>query len=208
MDDIDTVDRQTQTKFLGIIISESDRLTRLISSILELQKIQADRMKLNRQDIQLSPIVESCIGSLTSLAQREDLKISFACQEPLPSVHADKDKIYQILFNLISNAIKFSKKNGEIKIKAAASPEGILISVADQGIGIPADKLEKIFERFFQVDNLDDKPRMGTGLGLAITKELVERHGGRIWVESKPGEGSKFSFILPNASAGDIAAAA
>lgn len=208
LDDIDTMDRESQNKFLGIIINESDRLTRLISTILELQKIDADRMKFNMQSIQLSSIIEECVNNLSSLAQKENLKISFECGHPLPPAWGDRDKIYQVLANLISNAVKFSKGNGEIKVKAAEIGEGLLVSVTDQGMGIPADELGRVFERFFQVESAGEKPRVGTGLGLAISKELVERHGGRIWAESKLGEGSTFCFVIPKSPAGNLSAAA
>lgn len=200
LDDLDTMDGEIQKRFLGIIRDEAERLTRLISDLLDLQKIQADRMKWRMETIDLPQLIENSVGTFSGLAKMKKIQLSFECRDGVPRILGDRDRLQQVLVNLISNAIRFSSENGQIRIEAARVPEGVLVFVADKGIGIPADKRERIFERFYQVDSSMTKGRGGTGLGLAISKEIIEHHGGRIWVESKAGEGSKFSFVIPDAT--------
>ena len=199
LDDLDTMDGEIQKRFLGIIRDEAERLTRLISDLLDLQRIQANRMKWHMERIDLPQLIENSVETFSGLAKMKRIHLSFECKAKLPAIHGDRDRLQQVFVNLISNAIRFSRENGRIRIEAAEVSEGVLIFVSDKGIGIPADKLERIFERFYQVDSSATKERGGTGLGLAISKEIIEHHGGRIWVESKVGEGSKFSFVIPKA---------
>jgi two-component system sensor histidine kinase VicK len=117
--------------------------------------------------------------------------------EPLPLIHGDRGKLTQVLDNLLGNAIKFSPNGGTITVRAYPAGKEVQIDVIDQGIGIPADKLEKIFERFYQVDGSSKRRFPGTGLGLAIVRRIVEGHNGKIWVESEEGKGSTFSFTVP-----------
>ncbi len=200
LDDLDTMDIEMRKRFLGIIRDEAERLTRLISDILDLQKIQANKMKWRMENIDLPQLIENSVNTFSGLAKMKKMHLSFECKGELPAICGDRDRLQQVLVNLISNAIKFSKENGQITIESGEVPEGILISVSDRGIGIPVDKRERIFERFYQADSSATKERGGTGLGLAISKEIVEQHGGRIWVESKVGGGCKFSFVIPKAS--------
>jgi two-component system sensor histidine kinase VicK len=115
----------------------------------------------------------------------------------LPSILVDRDRINQVFDNLLGNAIKFSPRGGAITIEVQDAGEMILVSVADTGVGIPADKLEKVFDRFYQVDGSATRRFSGAGLGLAIARRIVEAHGGRIWVESEAGKGSVFKFTVP-----------
>ena len=197
LDDLDTMDIEIRKRFLGIIRDEAERLTRLISDILDLQKIQTNNMKWHMENVELSQVIENSMLTFSELAKMKRLHLSCETQGDLPLVYGDRDRLQQVLINLISNAIKFSKENGQIRMQATEAPEGVLLSVSDNGIGIPADKRERVFERFYQVDGSATKERGGTGLGLAISKEIVEHHGGRIWVESKVGEGCTFSFVIP-----------
>jgi signal transduction histidine kinase len=205
LDDLDTLDNEIRKRFLGIIRDEAERLTRLISDILDLQKIQTDKMKWHMEALNLSQVIENTAVTFSGLAKTKRIHLSCECKKDLPLIYGDRDRLQQVMVNLISNAIKFSKENGQIRIEAAEAPDGVLISVSDKGIGIPMDKRERIFERFYQVDGSATKQRGGTGLGLAISKEIVEHHGGRIWVESKLEEGSKFSFVIPKGSVGKMA---
>jgi len=199
LDDIGMVDIETQKRFLSIITEESERLTRLISDLLDLQKMHIEKMIFDMERIQISQIIEKCTQSFSGLAKKKDINVCYEYSGKLPLVHGDKDKLYQVLSNLLSNAIKFSEEKGQIKVEAEEVPDGVLVSVSDKGIGIPEDKREKVFEKFYQILDSPVKTRMGTGLGLAIARQIVEHHGGRIWVESKVREGSKFSFIIPKA---------
>jgi signal transduction histidine kinase len=197
LDDLDAMDIEIQKRFLGIIRDEAERLTRLISDILDLQKIQTNNIKWHVENVELSQVIENSMLTFSELAKTKRLHLSCETQGDLPLVYGDRDRLQQVLINLISNAIKFSKENGQIKMQAKEIPEGVLLSVSDNGIGIPVDKRERVFERFYQVDGSATKERGGTGLGLAISKEIIEHHGGRIWVESKVGEGCTFSFVIP-----------
>ncbi len=197
LDDLDTMDIEIRKRFLGIIRDEAERLTRLISDILDLQKIQTNNIKWHMENVELSQVIENSMLTFSELAKTKRLQFSCETQGDLPLVYGDRDRLQQVLINLISNAIKFSKENGQIRMQAKEVPEGVLLSVSDNGIGIPVDKRERVFERFYQVDGSATKERGGTGLGLAISKEIIEHHGGRIWVESNVGEGCTFSFVIP-----------
>ena len=200
LDDIGTMDIETQKRFLGIITEESERLTRLISDLLDLQKMQSEKMVFDMEQIQISQIIEKCIQSFSELAKKKDMNVCYECRGILPLVYGDRDKLYQVLSNLLSNAIKFSEEKGQIKVDAEEVQNGVLVSVSDKGIEIPEDKREKVFEKFYQLIDSSVKARTGTGLGLAIARQIVERHGGRIWVDSEFEEGSKLNFVIPKAS--------
>jgi len=204
LDDLDTMDIEIRKRFLGIIRDEAERLTRLISDILDLQKIQANKMKWQMESLDLFEVIESSMNTFSGLAKNKGINLSSECKGELPLIYGDRDRLLQVLVNLISNAMKFSKEKGRIRVEATPVPEGVLLSVSDNGIGIPADKRERVFERFYQVDGSATKERGGTGLGLAISKEIIGHHGGRIWVESQEGEGCTFSLVIPKASADGI----
>ena len=121
-------------------------------------------------------------------------------EEELPLVHADKAKVRQVLLNLLSNATKFTPDGGRLKIEAVKEDNWCQVSVIDNGIGIKKEDQERIFEPFYQLDSPLTRERRGTGLGLAIAKQIIEKHGGRIWVESEYGKGSRFTFTLPLAT--------
>ena len=199
LDDIDTMDVDIRKRFVGIIRDEAERLTRLISDILDLQRIQTNHIKWHMENIDVNDVIENSMNMFSELAKMKRIQLNSECKGNLPLIYGDRDRLRQVFINLISNAVKFSKENGQIRIEAVETPDGVLISVSDRGIGIPADKKERVFERFYQVDGSATKERGGTGLGLAISKEIVEHHGGRIWVESRIGEGCKFSFVIPRA---------
>ena len=201
LDDLDTMDIEIRKRFLGIIRDEAERLTRLISDILDLQRIQAKHMKWHMENIDVSQVIANSVSMFSELARMKRINLSCECRGELSLIYGDRDRLQQVLVNLISNAIRFSKENGQVRIDAQEIPEGVLVSVSDKGIGIPMGKKERIFERFYQVDSSATKERGGTGLGLAISKDIIEHHGGRIWVESKVSEGCKFSFVIPKASA-------
>ncbi len=181
---------------LGVVISEGERLTKLIDDVLDLAKIEAGKFTWNMAAVSISDVMERAIGATASLLEAKNLHVVRAIEPDLPSVTGDQDRLIQVVINLISNAVKFTD-SGSITCAALLRDQDVVVSVIDSGIGIaPADQ-PKVFEKFKQVgDTLTDKPK-GTGLGLPICKEIVEYHGGRIWVESEPGHGSTFSFTLP-----------
>jgi len=181
---------------LDVVVSEGERLTKLIDDVLDLAKIEAGKFTWNMGSVSIAEVIERAIAATGSLFEAKKLTLLRAVEPDLPPVNGDQDRLIQVVINLISNAVKFTDA-GSITCSALLRGSELLVSVADSGIGIaPADQ-PKVFEKFKQVgDTLTDKPK-GTGLGLPICKEIVEYHGGSIWVESVPGRGSTFSFTLP-----------
>ncbi|MGH2537634.1 MAG: GAF domain-containing protein [Candidatus Promineifilaceae bacterium] len=181
---------------LGIILAEGARLTTLINNVLDLEKIEAGRMEWRMEPLSVAEVVTQGLQATAAIIQQAGLGLDQQLLDDLPEVVGDRDKLVQVVINLLSNAIKFTQ-SGAISCRAALVDSEVQVSVRDTGVGISTDDLPSVFEKFRQVgDTLTEKPK-GTGLGLAICKEIVERHGGRIWVESVPGEGSTFTFALP-----------
>jgi signal transduction histidine kinase/DNA-binding response OmpR family regulator len=181
---------------LDVVVSEGERLTKLIDDVLDLAKIEAGKFTWNMASVSMKEVIERAVAATSSLIEAKRLRIEIFIDSSLPDITGDHDRLIQVVINLISNAVKFTSE-GSICCSAHCRENGILVSVKDSGIGIaPADQ-PKVFEKFKQVgDTLTDKPK-GTGLGLPICKEIIEHHGGRIWVESALGEGSTFFFALP-----------
>jgi PAS domain S-box-containing protein len=185
-----------QKRFVEHIQRDSHHLLQLINEILDLSKIEAGRLELHPEYFNSSDAIADMFSGLRPLASTKGITIS---QDLVASlwVTADRLRFKEILYNLISNAIKFTPENGQIIIGSAVVAGEAFFSVTDTGIGIPLSEHKTVFEKFSQVGATTRGIREGTGLGLAITKSLVEMHGGRIWVDSKPGAGSKFQFTLP-----------
>ncbi len=188
--------KQQVIENLGVVVSEGERLTKLIDDVLDLAKIEAGKFTWNMAAVSMQDVIDRAVAATASLFEAKKLSLERDIEQGLPAVTGDQDRLIQVVINLISNAVKFTDQ-GSIKCSARRDGSALIISVADSGIGIaPADQ-PKVFEKFKQVgDTLTDKPK-GTGLGLPICKEIVEYHGGQIWVESTPGHGSVFSFTLP-----------
>lgn len=179
-----------------IIIFEGERLTNIINNLLDITKMEAGAVDWKIESIEISEVINKAILSCYSLIENKPIEIHDNIEENLPLVEGDKDKIMQVIVNLISNAIKFTNE-GTILCEAKRNENELYVSVADTGRGIDEANYGVIFERFKQVgDTLTNKPN-GTGLGLSICKTIVEQHKGRIWVESKVEVGSKFTFSLP-----------
>lgn len=189
-------DLDTQREFYGIIDTECDRLTRLISDLLNVSRIEAGRaLDLNPKPVDLYTLVDKVVSVQRSYTTKHELKVDLG--EGIPSIIADEDKVDQILTNLTNNAIKYSPKGGEVMITGGFSDGFVTMSVSDQGMGIPKEHVAKVFDRFHRVDNRDTRQVGGTGIGLYLVKHLVEAHGGKIWIESEVGKGSSFIFTLP-----------
>jgi signal transduction histidine kinase/DNA-binding response OmpR family regulator len=182
---------------LNVVISEGERLTHLINDVLDLAKIEAGRMEWNQENVSLAEVVERAISATTSLFEQKNIKLVKKIEENVPDIIGDTDKLIQVVINLFSNAVKFTEK-GDVTCKVYQKDNEVIVSVKDTGIGIASEDYGAVFEQFKQVggDTLTDKPK-GTGLGLPICKEIVEHHGGRIWVDSQVGKGSTFSFAIP-----------
>jgi PAS domain S-box-containing protein len=194
---------QRGKRMLQIAATQSDRLVRLVNDILDLGRLESGRVALVKQRCDAGALMLQSVDALRANAEQNQITLSVFPLEV--QVWAAPDSIIQTLTNLISNAIKFSEPNHTVWISATLNPEITLpayglFQVKDQGRGIPADKLESIFDRFQQVDVSDSRKKGGTGLGLAICRSIIQQHGGQIWAESTPGAGSSFYFTLPLAS--------
>lgn len=187
---------------LNVVVSEGQRLTSLINDVLDLAKIEAGKMNWSEDRVSLSEVTERAISATSSLFDQKLLVLEKYIEEDLPSITGDKDKLIQVMVNLISNSVKFTP-SGTITIRVFKQGNEIRGSISDTGIGIAPKDHAAVFEQFKQVgDTLTDKPK-GTGLGLPICKEIVEHHGGRIWLESELGKGSTFIFAIPIAKEND-----
>lgn len=184
-----------QRKSLAIMLRNIDRLTRLITNVVDLAKFDYEEFDIS--NISINDVIDYCISDLEKIAENKRVKITAELEDDL-ILEGNEDRLIQVFINLLENAIKFSKTEGEVVIKAYREDNNLLhTEIRDSGIGIPEDELEKIFGRFYQVDSSPTRSYGGTGLGLAISKKIIEFHNGKIWAESKFGNGSVFHVILP-----------
>jgi PAS domain S-box-containing protein len=186
---------EKQQDFVSVIHKESLRLMNLINDFLDLQRIEAGRQPYSFASVAIEPLVRDAAAVFTKEEDPHVLRLDLPLS--LPAVHADADRLRQVLVNLLSNAIKFSPKGGEVVVGAHCEGGDVVMWVRDHGIGIPEEALPKLFNKFYRVDNRATRNIGGTGLGLAIVKELVAAHQGRVWVESQVGGGSTFFFTVP-----------
>ncbi len=182
--------------FLDVARRNIDRLARLIHNVLTFQRLEAGNVRLDLGPQDLNEIVREVAAAMNPLAAQKELEVSLALEETLPRVECDRDQITQVLTNLIGNAIKFSDR-GRVLVATGASDDRFMATVTDTGCGISQEDLPRLFQKFRQLGPWDARAAGGSGLGLAISKEIVERHGGSIWVESALGEGTAVRFVLP-----------
>jgi signal transduction histidine kinase len=184
--------------FTNIIIKESDRLIRLISQILDYEKIESARIEWSIASLDLKEVIDDAVAGTQQLIHDKNITLDLDTEDHLPPVFGDRDRLVQVLVNLISNAVKFCEPDrGNIRIRLRNQDANLLVQVADNGIGIKSENLKKVFEPFHQIKNPTKGRPVGTGIGLTITKRIIDFHHGRIWVESTPGQGAIFSFTLP-----------
>lgn len=184
-------------KFLGIMKDESDRLHRLILDILALSRIEQHALPINQEVVDIYQTITEAAQTVTESAKQKNIDLVLPhAAKPLP-IETDNDKLKQIIINLVSNAVAYTPENGTVKVDVEESTHEVLFTVADNGIGIPAKEIERVFERFYRVDKARSRHSGGTGLGLSIVKHLTEQLGGRIEVASVEGEGTTFSIHLP-----------
>ncbi len=189
---------ENQARFLQMAERNIDRLTNLLNDLLDISRIESGKVLMNFEELSLRGAIEFTLSSFKAQADAKSITLGMDVPEDIPNVYGDREKLEQILTNLIGNAIKFTPDGGLISVSARRFNEKMVaISVKDTGIGIPEDQLDKVFEKFHQVEGSLTRTVQGTGLGLAITKGLVEAGHGKIWVESEPGKGSTFTFTLP-----------
>jgi signal transduction histidine kinase len=188
---------ERQTNFVSSILKNGESLLNLINDVLDLTKIEAGRLELNLEAVDLRSALLGVLPVVKPRAADKRIKVSTYLPTDVPPVIADPAKFNQVLLNLLTNAIKYTHENGNVSVEARSQDGFIEIWVTDTGIGIGQEDIDRIFQRFTQVDSSASRSQGGTGLGLAITKELVELHGGRIRVQSKLGKGSSFIFTMP-----------
>lgn len=190
-------DKENAMKFLKIINNESIRMAKLIDDILDMSKIESGSVKLKLQPLQIKSVVAEVVEVVENLVKSKTITLIDKIPENLPNVFADEAKISQVLLNLLDNAIKYNKPDGEVVISAKEINDCIQIDVTDNGIGILETDSERIFERFYRADKARSRKIGGTGLGLSIVKHIVQAHKGTVFVKSVFGKGSTFSFTLP-----------
>jgi two-component system phosphate regulon sensor histidine kinase PhoR len=188
-------DKQAARDFLNKVDVEVDGMTQIVAELTELSRIETGRIKLELEPVNINSLIEEVAARLSPQAERQQVSLSTELSSDLPLVQADKERIQQVILNIVHNAIKFTPSGGRVAISTKLDGESVVARVSDTGIGISKDDLPHIFERFFKADK--SRSTSGTGLGLAIAKHIVQTHGGSIWVESEEGKGSMFSFSLP-----------
>ena len=186
-----------QTQYVEVILTSGRHLLTLINDILDLSKIEAGRMELDLATFDLPLAIQNALTLVSDRAARQGITLATALDPRLGPLTADERKLKQILLNLLANAVKFTPAGGRVEVAASPSNGHVEIAVTDTGIGIAEEDRDVIFEEFRQVGASEGRPREGTGLGLPLAKRFVELHGGRIWVESKAGGGSTFTFTIP-----------
>jgi two-component system phosphate regulon sensor histidine kinase PhoR len=190
-------DPENNRRFLEIIRNHAIRLARLTNDLLKLARIEAGKLELEFSSVGLLELIEGCTETTLLKANRKEITLEISVPPQLPAVRGDAALLRDVLQNLLDNAIQYTPPRGHISVAANATTREAIITVADTGIGIPLADSERIFERFYRVDAARSREAGGTGLGLSIAKHIVEAHGGKLWVESTVGQGSKFSFSLP-----------
>jgi len=187
-------DPEVAPRFLGRMVTEVDALTQMAQELLDLSRIESGQVELSLKPVTPRKLLTSAAERMRLQTERAGLSLHVDCSDDLPKVNADEPRIEQVLVNLIHNAVKFTRPGGEIVLWAEVGEGVVRCAVRDTGVGIPADDVSRIFERFYRVDK--SRAGGGTGLGLSISRHLIESHGGQIWAESIEGEGSTFYFTL------------
>jgi two-component system sensor histidine kinase GlrK len=187
---------EKQKRLLAILSEESKRLIDLVNSLLDLSKMEAGMMTYAFQPGNIAPLIERAATEMIPLIEARKITLKTKIDEKLPVIKIDREKILQVLRNLIGNAVKFTPEGGQVRVVARLMNRGVEVSVSDTGPGITKENLTTIFQKFRQVPLKNSDPLRGTGLGLAIVKHVITAHGGRVWAESEPGKGSSFIFVL------------
>lgn len=192
-----TIPLEKHEKYLGIVLNEAQRLTKLTQGLLELNNFDSFDLQLDKSNFDIKDIIEPTINTFEKRCKDRGIFLGSIFLTDNTIVYADRTKIQQVIYNLVDNAIKFTPEGRQIRVQVTEKNDKIFISVKDEGVGIPKDAQRKVFERFYKTDPSRGKDKTGTGLGLAITKEIIKAHGEQITLESEEGEGSEFLFSLP-----------
>jgi signal transduction histidine kinase len=200
------LDEGGRDRFVSLIADESERLGRIVNEILLATQLEAGRLELETEPFDAVELVDRVVEATRAYAPA-GVTVDPVVSDALPRIDADREKVRQVLVNLVENAIKYSPDGGRVEVAVEPHDDAVLFSVRDEGLGIPADEQGRIFEKFYRLDPHMTRGVGGTGLGLYICNELVGRMGGHIWVESTPGQGSSFLFQLPAATSATALAA-
>ena len=192
----DDIDRETQVRFLGVISSEADRMTRIVKDLLTLTRLDYNRMEMHMEPMDLRTLGQKAVQAMEMEAKNRGLKLKYQLPEALPT-YGDPERIQQVVINIITNAIKYNKPEGSITVTGSLNEKEVCLQVEDTGIGVPKEDIPRLFERFYRVDKARSRESGGTGLGLAIARQIAETHNGSIHFESEYGEGSKVTLCLP-----------
>jgi two-component system phosphate regulon sensor histidine kinase PhoR len=193
-------DKANSKRFMEIIREHAQRLARLTDDLLKLSRIEAGRLDLESGPVSVTGLVNGCVETARLKAEAKGVRITVELPKGLPPVRGDAVQLGEVLQNLVDNALQYTPAGGRIDVTAYSNSNEVIFTVADTGIGIPESDLERIFERFYRVDAARAREAGGTGLGLSIARHIVDAHGGRIWVESAVGQGSRFRFSIDSAS--------
>jgi signal transduction histidine kinase/Na+/proline symporter len=192
------LEEEERLHFLNTIIKETERMDRLINQVLDLERFESGKQKLQLEPLDMGALIQEALGLVAQVVKEKGIALEADLPQELPPLQADRDRLLQVLLNLLSNAIKFCQpQQGRIRVSAYYVDGDIKVKVWDNGPGIAPENQAFIFDKFYQVRNQTLKKPKGSGLGLAISKQIIEHHGGKIWVESSPEKGTKFSFLLP-----------
>jgi signal transduction histidine kinase len=193
-----SLEQEQRLHFISIIVKESERLTRLINQVLDLAKLESGNAEWHSTELDLNEVIRDAVSTTSQLLRESGVELALDLPPSVPPVHADRDRLLQVMLNLISNAVKFcNSDHGRIDVGLRVLPDALQVDVHDNGAGVAKAHQELIFEKFRQVgDTLTEKPQ-GTGLGLPISRQIIQHLGGTLWVSSRPGQGATFSFTLP-----------
>ncbi|HHL39113.1 MAG TPA: PAS domain-containing sensor histidine kinase [Deltaproteobacteria bacterium] len=193
-------DRRTLSEFLRIIDRHATRMTRLIEDLLTLSRLESQPLVMDSRPVDMGEVITASAAGFAKQAADKGIGLAVSVPPGLPTVCCDRDRIEQVLVNLLDNAIKYTPNGGSVEVSARDDGACVRVEVRDTGIGIPAGDIPRIFERFYRVDKARSRAMGGTGLGLAIVKHIIQAHDGTVSVESAPGEGSTFAFTLKRGS--------
>jgi signal transduction histidine kinase len=189
--------KEQEKKYLRIVLKETLRLHRLVNSLLDLSRMEAGHVKINKRELFIDEVIQRTVNRLKPLAEENELLLETDKLKDLPKVIGDEDLIEQVIINYVTNAVRFTPKGGKILVKSDTSNGKVNVHVIDTGIGISTEELPNVWKRFYKANDARPLSKEGSGLGLSLVKEIVELLGGRAWAESEIGKGSTFSFSLP-----------
>jgi signal transduction histidine kinase len=190
-------DEGTRREYYGIITRETERLTRLIDNVLDFSRIEGGRQRYDMVPTAVEPLVQEVLEAFRHPLALQGFKVDVEIEPDLPDVPLDAAALKQALANLVDNAVKYSGERRRLRVSARRRGDEAALEVADEGIGIPASETQRIFQKFYRIGRSETQGRRGSGVGLALVKHIVEAHGGRVSVESRPGSGSRFTLHLP-----------